>query len=159
MIGFVLLAILFESEPSHASDDLAREINNLDASSVVLMILHPMRTRANLSENDLPKLACAYEFHRGPSFEAVVETLGNLVDATGRARPKLDLRSAVIFKRGEETLRAFYFEDRAGHYDIAGFSGDRELSAKAELPERLRAIVRHSHISPTNPVHSQCSGP
>jgi hypothetical protein len=109
-----------------------------------------------MDEARLPTASCVYELRPGPPFGEVIETLGSLVTQTDRPKQRHDLRVGVIFKGGDQALRMLYFEDRAGLYDIEGFSGDRELIAKADLPERLRAIALHPDVTLLNDRPGQC---
>lgn len=86
-------------------------------------------------------MACTYEVSSGPHFNDVIETLGSRVIQTGKPKQELDLRVGVSFKRGGNTLRKLYFQEGSSFYYVRGFSDDRELSAKPDLPERLRGIA------------------
>jgi hypothetical protein len=109
-----------------------------------------------MDETGLSTTSCVYEVGPGDSFNEVVEALGSLVIQTDRLKQRLDLRVGIIFKRRGEALRKLYFQGSDGSHDIKGFSDDRELIAKAGLPERLRAIAKHQDVSLVLSGHDAC---
>jgi hypothetical protein len=138
------LAMLLCSAPALADGDLANELRDLHADRIVLMTIPPfMSFRSRVTESRFEAMACTYEVSPGPSFDDVIETLGSRVIQTGKPKQELDLRVGVSFKRGGDTLRKLYFQGGNSFYYVRGFSGDRELSAKPDLPERLRSITRY----------------
>jgi hypothetical protein len=159
-VGFMLGMLLY-SMPATASGDLALELRELRADKIVLMLIPAgVSFRTRMDETRLPTTSCVYELGPGPSFNEVIETLGSLVTQLNRPKPDNwhapDLRVGVIFKRAGETLRKFYFNDRGGYHDVEGFSEDRELTAKADLPDRLRAIALHQDITLVEKWHFPC---
>ena len=144
-----------------AGSDLAKELQGLQADNIVLMLVPPRTSfRARMDETRLPTASCVYELRPGPSFGEVIETLGSLVTQYDRPKPDLwhapDLRVGIIFKRNRTVLREFYFDDFGGAPDVRGFSSGYELSAKADLPERLRVIAMHQDVRLVPDTQPRC---
>jgi hypothetical protein len=134
------LFLVASSEVVMASNDLADIKDKLSrlrtATDIVLMIVpYPMSFRVRVDEAALAEVSCVYKIMSGRSS---------------------DLRVGIIFKGNGKILQDFYFDDRGGHYEVNGFSGDRRISAAADLPARLRSLLTRQDVVLVKSGHKEC---
>jgi hypothetical protein len=142
------------SETATSTSDLtefkARLQQLRSATDIVLMIV-PWHTffRARVNEGRLANAACVYQITsgKGPSFGEALDILGGSVTEyqVGPERGQ-DLRVGIVFRSGGKILQDFYFNDWGGAHEVKGFSGDHQVSASADLPDRLRALLTRQDV-------------
>jgi hypothetical protein len=150
---FGVLFLFANGEIAMAQNDLTGLKEKLQqlrtATDIVLMIVpYPMSFRVRVDETALAKVSCVYKIMSGrSSFEQVLDIIGSsIIEYVVGPNRGPDLRVGIIFKSDGKILQDFYFDDRGGHYEVNGFSGDRRISAAADLPARLRSLLTSQDV-------------
>jgi hypothetical protein len=120
------------------------------ATDIGLMIIpFPTSFRVRVDEVRLPSVSCVYEIAsgRGPAFDQILDIIDNAVtEYDDGPKPDADLRIGIVFRLNGAILQEFYFDDFGGYNDVKGFSGNRRISASADLPNRLRALLTRPEV-------------
>jgi hypothetical protein len=156
--------LLAGSETAMAGNDLtdfkARLQQLRSATDIVLMIVPwSIQFRTRINEFRLPTVACVYQVAagRGSTFDEVLDILGSTVTQYDDGpKPVVDVRVGVVFRGDGKVWQALYFNDGGGASAVNGFSGDRRVSAAADLPNRLRALATHPDVVLTRNFNSLC---
>jgi hypothetical protein len=158
------LFLFITSGVAMASNDLISLKEKLQqlrtATDIVLMIVpYPASFRVRVDEVQLPEVACVYEINssKGRTFAAVLDIMDSAItEYDNGPKPGVDLRVGIIFKSDGKALQDFYFDDWGGDHKVQGFSGNRRISASADLPDRLRVLLTHRDVALVRDRHSRC---
>jgi hypothetical protein len=158
--SFMLFA---SSEVLMASDDprgVDAKLAELKSATEITLLIIPccFSFYARVDKTQLPHFSCEYQITSGPG-----QTFGEVFDVIRRAdiqyddvsRGGADLRVGVIFRKHGEVLWEFYF-DEGGYQKVRGFSGDRRISASADIPSQLSALLTHSDVVLTGNHRPDC---
>ena len=131
------------------------------ASSIMLMIVpYPTFFMMALDEAQLRKVSCQYEITAGPTFDEVLNILGDtMIEYKIGPKPNADLRVGIVFKTNGKMVREFYFNDSGGSFNLLGFSGDHATRALAGLPSRLRDLIKRPAVVLVQDQLSRCPHP
>jgi hypothetical protein len=141
--------------------DLKAKLQQLRKATKIVLMMVPYRTsfRARIDEVELPEVSCVYEITsgRGQSFNEVLDIIGNaVIKYEDGPKPDVDLRVGIVFKGESKILQEFYFDDSGGDHEVNGFSGGRRISASANLPNELRALLTRQDVILVRNRHSRC---
>jgi hypothetical protein len=135
-----------------ANDDratLQTQLSQLQAATnIVLMVIpHGVAFSVRVDEQMLPKVACVYHVSSGPVSRNILDILNTgILEYREGSKERFGIRVGIVFKNGNDVLQDFYFEDWGGTHDIKGVSGKYRILAKAELPNKLRALLTHRDV-------------
>jgi hypothetical protein len=155
---FAISGVAMASNDLIGLKDKLRELQT--ATDIVLMIVpYPTSFRARIDEVQLSKVSCVYEINSsgGPTFVEVLDIIGSAVtEYDNSPKPGADLRVGIIIRGNSKVLQEFYFDDWGGHHEVQGLSGDRRISASADLPDRLRALLTRQDVVLIGDRHARC---
>jgi len=119
------------------------------ATNIVLMVIpHDVSFRFRVDEKRLPEVACIYDVRPGLTFDEVLKVLNqSILEYEKDNREIAEARIGIVFKNESNTLQEFYFEDWGGGHNVNGRSGEYRISASADLPNQLRALLKHQDVA------------
>jgi hypothetical protein len=162
-------SLLFPSRTPQKARGVAAlqlELRRLESATNIILMIIPRFTsfRGRVGKKDLPHVSCVYQINRpesGSSYADVQAILQqNIVEFRKKDKEALsedsEVRIGIFFRNGEQVLRAFYFEDGYGRYDINGVAGEYWIRAYARTPDRLRALAARQDVILIESNHFKC---
>jgi hypothetical protein len=165
-VPVAVLSVLLVLSPSDASfagnEDLAELGVRLQglrtADSVVLMIVpYPTYFITGLDEVELRKVSCQYEAKSGATLDGVIDALkSNITEYRIGPKPSTGLFIGIAFKNRGKMLQEFYLNDSGGSFNLRGFSDNRIIASRADLPNQLRMLVKNPGVVLIKNPSSRC---
>jgi hypothetical protein len=134
---------------AHANDagPVFEDLNGV-TEAVVLIIPFGVSFRAAISDNRLSEVSCVYQIKvEREAFNRLVTLLQESVLSHEAKSVTFEARIATVFNAGTEPVRSVYFEDWGGRTGVRGRSGNQTMSMIANLPERLRSLMRSPDVT------------